>query len=805
MRRRSRPRPARACPSSCDRCADAAAVDADELGRAARAGRRRRPPLRRGRRRLHASSARRTAFRRPRPADRADRGPDRLRERGVGRTVPARPRPARASSAELRRAGVAAGDTVRIGAIELEWERRAVGRPTTAVATGDRRAAGRAALPDARRLGHPRRHLRPDPLRPPRDRRARARGARPRAGSCSSRPASRPTSWAGPSARRPTGWRWSSWRSPATRRSALSRIEVDRPGPATPSTRWPSCGRIRRASRPGRRRRAGVRRVRPDPLDRGARRPAELARAAADPGPVPRRGRAAPGLPRARSRLARRALPGPGGPRRLRRRADSGTRPRSSGATRPRASRSATSCRRPWRPTSASMASTTPGRRRRRSREPPPLPRPARVVRGLPARDARPAGRRATRCRRRRLRMARRAVELAEDKKAADIVLLDLGGLTTLADYFVICSGGIRAPARARSPTASPRAGGRRHPPDRPRGHGRRALGAGRLRRRDRPRLHAARARLLPAREALGGGATLLRSSSSRYSARRYRPGDATARDALPSIRRSVVGRSNRTGKDRGVRGATSRALPAVRAQLIITRFDTTFRLPDRSERLCFGIPGGLCEDCHQLYIDPELIELLDLGAGPLRLRDRERPRPPGAGLVQRRLNPRRPRAADRTGAARRVRRATDPAPGGPVRRTWAPARRPPRCPCWRRSTASSPSTAASSSARRPGRGLLGQALGAERLEAHRPDQVGRSRAGGQVVGGDHELPQPSVQARHEHLERRALGEQPLGQAPRRPRPGGRRPRRAGPRPSRARPPARARRRPPRVIVPPGR
>jgi ribosome-associated protein len=33
-------------------------------------------------------------------------------------------------------------------------------------------------------------------------------------------------------------------------------------------------------------------------------------------------------------------------------------------------------------------------------------------------------------------------VELAEDKKAADIVLLDLTTLTTLADYFVICSGG---------------------------------------------------------------------------------------------------------------------------------------------------------------------------------------------------------------------------------------------------------------------------------------------------------------------------------------------------------------------------
>jgi len=28
------------------------------------------------------------------------------------------------------------------------------------------------------------------------------------------------------------------------------------------------------------------------------------------------------------------------------------------------------------------------------------------------------------------------------------------------------------------------------------------------------------------------------------------------------------------------------------------------------------GVPGGLCEDCHQLYIDPDMIELLDLGDG---------------------------------------------------------------------------------------------------------------------------------------------------------------------------------------------
>jgi ribosome-associated protein len=56
---------------------------------------------------------------------------------------------------------------------------------------------------------------------------------------------------------------------------------------------------------------------------------------------------------------------------------------------------------------------------------------------GLPARDtAAPAADREA------LDLARRIVELAEDKKAADIVLLDLGGQTSVADAFVICSGG---------------------------------------------------------------------------------------------------------------------------------------------------------------------------------------------------------------------------------------------------------------------------------------------------------------------------------------------------------------------------
>ena len=63
---------------------------------------------------------------------------------------------------------------------------------------------------------------------------------------------------------------------------------------------------------------------------------------------------------------------------------------------------------------------------------------------GLPKRGARTTkrGPRTSKLERDPLELARRIVELAEDKKAADIVLLDLAPLTTLADYFVICSGG---------------------------------------------------------------------------------------------------------------------------------------------------------------------------------------------------------------------------------------------------------------------------------------------------------------------------------------------------------------------------
>ena len=67
--------------------------------------------------------------------------------------------------------------------------------------------------------------------------------------------------------------------------------------------------------------------------------------------------------------------------------------------------------------------------------EPAPLTAPS--ADGRPRRDGpAPASDRAP------LDLARRIVDLAEDKKAADILLLELTPLTTMADYFVICSGG---------------------------------------------------------------------------------------------------------------------------------------------------------------------------------------------------------------------------------------------------------------------------------------------------------------------------------------------------------------------------
>jgi len=37
--------------------------------------------------------------------------------------------------------------------------------------------------------------------------------------------------------------------------------------------------------------------------------------------------------------------------------------------------------------------------------------------------------------------LARAAADIASDKKASDVILLDIRDVTTIADYFVICSG----------------------------------------------------------------------------------------------------------------------------------------------------------------------------------------------------------------------------------------------------------------------------------------------------------------------------------------------------------------------------
>jgi ribosome-associated protein len=45
--------------------------------------------------------------------------------------------------------------------------------------------------------------------------------------------------------------------------------------------------------------------------------------------------------------------------------------------------------------------------------------------------------------------LARDIVDVLEDKKGEDIILMDIRDLTTFADYFVICSGGSRRTVNA--------------------------------------------------------------------------------------------------------------------------------------------------------------------------------------------------------------------------------------------------------------------------------------------------------------------------------------------------------------------
>jgi hypothetical protein len=57
-------------------------------------------------------------------------------------------------------------------------------------------------------------------------------------------------------------------------------------------------------------------------------------------------------------------------------------------------------------------------------------------------------------------------------------------------------------------------------------------------------------------------------------------------------------------------------ACPICSRSLVSSRFDATFRLPEGDERLFFGIPASLCQVCQQLYLDPDLIDLLEVPEG---------------------------------------------------------------------------------------------------------------------------------------------------------------------------------------------
>ena len=397
-----------------------------------------------------------------------------------------------ASRRELRRAGIAAGDLVRIGGTELEWEAQPWERVVTDAPAADR---GRVA----RRL---RRHVRSDPHRAPRGRRRRRPRRSGSSGCCSCRPASRRTSPGARSPRPRTGWRWSSWRSPATRASRSTGSELDRPGPSyTVDTlaalhavvRWP----------------AGHR---PDLvliLSAEAflglltwhepRRVLELARVVVAP---------RDGYPDAGPDFLREHLPGPG---RSRRRSSTGRgcacRPRelrAAGGERSIAALPRPGCGR--RPTSATMPCTGTHRRNAQIVTEPAIPaapmrRPRRVptacpsahgrrrAAGAPAARARPPDRRAGRGQEGRRHRPARPGRADHDGR----LLRDLLGR-------------VGAPARGDRRRDHRQPARRADQADRARGDSRVALGPGRLRVGDRPHLHAARARLLRAREALVGG-----------------------------------------------------------------------------------------------------------------------------------------------------------------------------------------------------------------------------------------------------------------------------------------------------------
>ena len=60
---------------------------------------------------------------------------------------------------------------------------------------------------------------------------------------------------------------------------------------------------------------------------------------------------------------------------------------------------------------------------------------------------------------------------------------------------------------------------------------------------------------------------------------------------------------------------AFDRGCPQCGRSLLISCFDTTFAFAGGDERQLLGLPGGMCQPCQQLYLEPQLIDRLVLAA----------------------------------------------------------------------------------------------------------------------------------------------------------------------------------------------
>ena len=346
---------------------------------------------------------------------------------------------------------------------------------------------------------------------------------------------------------------------------------------------------------------------------------------------------------------------------------------------------------------------------------PAPAPRPD----GLPNRDAAAAAAAAATAlpaaERPPLDIARRIVELAEDKKAADIVLLDLTGLTTLADAFVICSGGSE---RQLDAIADGIIEGMRAEKVRPIGREGTAASHWVLSTSARSSSTSSRRPSASTTRSRSTGPRRRRScgsSSRRARCRVLSPSPSTAPVAVPSghvwrtsaapqHRWQVVDR--RSIRPRGSADPPMSRLrercPGCSRRLITTRFDTTFRMSDRTRAPLLRHPRRAVRGLPPALHRPRADRAARPPRRPLRLRDRERPRGPGAGLVLGRLigalarsAPRGlPDGATRRHVVRRSRARTRAVLG--VRR-----RRDPGAPFTTASSSSRPSIAATSSAGR--------------------------------------------------------------------------------------------------------